>query len=224
MTDQTQNAGGGGPMDTVTAEMLEATRLFQAALGQAMPQDQGERVAQGRDVVRDVATLAHLGQDILGRNILNYKAANTAFVDAAYVSKLLGVAETVMDKLAPFPTSNRVDINQNIGTAPPPQPSAGTGNGQGQQPAPAPTPQPAPRPSTGGEQPDTPSEPAKPGLLTGWKKWAAAAVLLGAGLAANPVGKAIWGPKADTTRPDNGTPTAPAQPGGPDASLEVEVY
>lgn len=223
MTDQTQNAGGGSPMDTATAEMLEATRLFQSALGQAMPQDQGERVAQGRDVVRDVATLAHLGQDILGRNILNYKAANTAFVDAAYVSKLLGVAEAVMDKLAPFPTSNRVDINQNIGTAPPAQPSAGTGNGQAQQPATAQPQQSALRPSTG-EQPTTPSEPAKPGLLTGWKKWAAAAALLGAGLAANPVGKAIWGSKEDTTRPDNGKPTAPAQPGGPDASLEVEVY
>jgi hypothetical protein len=201
-------------MDTATAEMLEATRLFQAALGQAMPQDQGERVAQGRDVVRDVSKLAHLGQDILGRNILNYKAANTAFVDAAYVSKLLGVADTVMEKLAPFPTSNRVSVNQNIGLQP---------DQSEQPPAPAPTPQPAPRPSTGGEQPDTPSEPAKPGLLTGWKKWAAAAALLGAGLAANPVGKAIWGPKEDT-RPDNGRQTAPAQSGGPDASLEVEVY
>ena len=47
----------------------------------------------------------YLGQQVLGANILNYKAANTSFIDALNVSKAIGpeVFEVVKKSIAPFP-------------------------------------------------------------------------------------------------------------------------
>lgn len=71
-----------------------------------------------------------LAQDVLARNVLNYKAANTCYLDAINVAKTMGIYEDVKDKIAPFPSHAR---SVNIITSPT-QPTIVT-----PPPAPAPT-------------------------------------------------------------------------------------
>lgn len=56
-------------------------------------------------------------QYALQMNILNYKAANTAYIDGVSVAKTMGIWEDVKDKVCPFP-----GFNNQIIIAPPPHP------------------------------------------------------------------------------------------------------
>ena len=57
---------------------------------------------ESKDAVQEM-----LGQDVLARNILNYKAANTSFLDAINVAKTMGIYDDIKEKIAPFPSHAR---------------------------------------------------------------------------------------------------------------------
>lgn len=112
----------------------------------AQPQSVPDDPALRREVIRH-----SMQQKSESNAILNYKAANTAYLDAFHVAKAMGILDEVKDKFAPFASRNTQII---FPMAPPQDPP------QAPPPTPTPTP-PQPQPQPQG-QVQSPQQPVGP--------------------------------------------------------------
>ena len=156
---------------------------------------------------------AYLEQYAVQLGILNYKAANSAFIDAVNTAKIMGIGDAVKDKIVPFPSNNK---NITIMQAPQSVPSPP----QQYQPQPQPVPTPTPDPVSTGNK----VSPLTAALAT--------LALLGAGAGGSAILDKYFPKNATVTQTQTTAPQPtpqnpiPLQPATPDQTngLSIEVY